>query len=101
MNALLVQVSGHSPDPHRSGMNDSGFEKFFSLRLRVKFGTETYVYTQLYIVGTTFPGTAMPAMMAPSGGVRRGVPNGMEAPQRIPIIRSLEYWIPSDRTISR
>ena len=49
MNALFVQVSGHAADPHRSGIKHSGFEKFFSLRLSVKLGTETYVYSQLYL----------------------------------------------------
>jgi len=34
----------------------------------------------------TFPATGTPATIAPSGGVIRGVPNGIDPPKRIPVI---------------
>jgi hypothetical protein len=50
--------------------------------------------------GSTSPATGTPAIIAPSGGVRRGVPKGNEAPQRRPIVRSPTGLVPSDKTMS-
>lgn len=62
---------------------------------------ETYVLSQLYHGGTTSPATGTPAIIAPSGGVKRIVPNGPDAPQRIPIIRWLVSEVPSNKTMSK